>query len=330
MTHRLTLSLIGAAALAIILTVPLTSAHAEPPDAADHADHQEGQQSEHESGSTENEKASESQDHGAAEKKAIEASTNTSCGTLETAAARYGLSAGFFRRLIQQESNFDPKAVSRAGAMGIAQFMPGTARWRGLSDPFEPGQALNESARWLSELRALFGNLGLAAAAYNAGPQRVRDWIAGRGKLPDETRAYVRIVTGLTADEWLHDDQAKAHDFDEPAGPCAAIARAPSITPSIKTEARREPAADKPPPGWGLQLIGNTSAIRALAEYAQLQIRFRSVLGDRTPTVIRVPLGGRMTSHWFFVKVAESSRERATQLCLKLRSAGGSCLVTPN
>src|SRR5450755_3094803 len=97
------------------------------------------------------------------------APANTGCDTLNSAAATHGLPLEFFARLIRQESNFDPKSVSRAGAQGIAQFMPGTARWRRLSDPFEPTEALYESARWLSELRNQFGNLGLAAAAYNAG-----------------------------------------------------------------------------------------------------------------------------------------------------------------
>jgi hypothetical protein len=85
------------------------------------------------------------------------------CGALESAAAAHDLPLDFFTRLIRQESNFDPKAVSRAGAQGIAQFMPGTARWRGLSDSFEPTEALKESARWLRELRDQFGNLGSAA-----------------------------------------------------------------------------------------------------------------------------------------------------------------------
>lgn len=64
------------------------------------------------------------------------------CGSLESAAATQGLPIDFFTRLIRQESNFDPKAVSRRGAQGIAQFMPGTARWRGLADPFKPAEAL--------------------------------------------------------------------------------------------------------------------------------------------------------------------------------------------
>ena len=80
--------------------------------------------------------------------------------------------------------------------------MPITARWRDLSDPFEPSQALFASARWLRELWEAFGNLGLAAAAYNAGPYRVRSWLNGQTTLPAETRAYVKIVTGESAEHW--------------------------------------------------------------------------------------------------------------------------------
>jgi soluble lytic murein transglycosylase-like protein len=92
------------------------------------------------------------------------------CSIVLTEARRQGLPETFFTRLIWKESVFDPKAVSPKGAQGIAQFMPGTARDRGLADPFLAGQALAASAHFLSELRATFGNLGLAAAAYNAGP----------------------------------------------------------------------------------------------------------------------------------------------------------------
>src|SRR5689334_20131183 len=99
------------------------------------------------------------------------------------------------------ESRFDPHAVSRAGAQGVAQFMPGTASWRGLADPFDPGASLTKSAQLLRELVREFGNLGLAAAAYNAGAGRVHQWLAGRRGLPGETRAYVRILTGRSVQE---------------------------------------------------------------------------------------------------------------------------------
>lgn len=125
------------------------------------------------------------------------------CKELGRAALENGLPAEFFVRLIWQESRFDIHSVSPKGAKGIAQFMPGTARSRGLADPFEPIEALRQAARWLKELREQFGNLGLAAAAYNSGPHRVEAWLHGRRKLPDETRDYVKIITGRTANEWL-------------------------------------------------------------------------------------------------------------------------------
>ena len=133
------------------------------------------------------------------------------CQMVEAAAAANGLPFEFFAQVIWQESRFRPDTVgplTRTGqrAQGIAQFMPMTAAERLLHDPFDPVQALPKSAEFLRELRAQFGNLGLAAAAYNAGPQRVRDWLAGKRTLPSETQIYVRNVTGRSAQEWARPD----------------------------------------------------------------------------------------------------------------------------
>src|SRR5262245_34381328 len=106
--------------------------------------------------------------------------TDGICNALAAAAQENDLPIDFFTRLIWQESRFEPTAVSRAGAQGVAQFMPATASWRGLSDPFDPLEAIAKSAELLRDLGREFGNLGLAAAAYNAGSGRVRDWLAGR------------------------------------------------------------------------------------------------------------------------------------------------------
>lgn len=129
------------------------------------------------------------------------------CLMIESAAKAAGLPLEFFSRVIWQESRFQPDAVgpvTRSGerAQGIAQFMPGTANERRLLDPFDPVQALPKSAEFLSELRGEFGNLGLAAAAYNAGPRRVREWIEGSGSMPAETRNYVLAITGVSVDDW--------------------------------------------------------------------------------------------------------------------------------
>jgi soluble lytic murein transglycosylase-like protein len=121
---------------------------------------------------------------------------------IEHTAAASGLPADFFLRLLKQESGLDHRAVSRAGAQGVAQFMPATAAERGLVDPFDPFEAIPKAAEFLREQRAAFGSLGLAAAAYNAGPQRIRNWLAGRSPLPQETRAYVVKITGRSAEDW--------------------------------------------------------------------------------------------------------------------------------
>ena len=91
---------------------------------------------------------------------------------------------------------------SGARALGIAQFMPATAAERHLLEPFNPVEALPKSGKFLADLRAEFGNLGLAAAAYNAGPQRVRKFITGSRGLPRETRNYVLSITGRSVDAW--------------------------------------------------------------------------------------------------------------------------------
>jgi hypothetical protein len=124
------------------------------------------------------------------------------CSHAAAVAAEHNLPGPFFANLIQQESGFKSHVVSPAGAQGIAQFMPRVARAYGLENPFDPLHSLAVSAKFLRELLGQFGNLGLAAAAYNAGPRRVQDWMAKRGRLPEETRTYVRNITGQPAERW--------------------------------------------------------------------------------------------------------------------------------
>src|ERR1700761_5539892 len=136
---------------------------------------------------------------------ATDSALATLCGIVETSAKAEGLPADFFTKLIWRESSFRPNAVSPAGAQGVAQFRPGPANERGLIDPFDPAAAIPASARFLNELKLRFGNLGLAAAAYNAGPTAAARWIAKKGSLPFETEDYVLAVTGHNADEWRSD-----------------------------------------------------------------------------------------------------------------------------
>ena len=109
------------------------------------------------------------------------------------AASRHGIPEDLFLRLVTQESGWNPQAISRAGAIGLAQLMPGTARDLGV-DPTEPGQNLDGGARYLAAQYRTFGTWRLALAAYNAGPEAVERY----GGVPpfDETETYVRVILG--------------------------------------------------------------------------------------------------------------------------------------
>jgi hypothetical protein len=146
------------------------------------------------------------------------------CDTLAEAARSNDLPAHFFIRLLYQESSFRPSAISSAGALGIAQFMQETATDRGLDNPFDPVQAIPASARLLRDLYQKFGNLGLAAAAYNAGPRRVADWLTNKGSLPQETQDYVKAITGWPVETWTFVQAGSpAVRLPQPA-PCQEIA----------------------------------------------------------------------------------------------------------
>jgi hypothetical protein len=124
------------------------------------------------------------------------------CQTIEQAALSNGLPSGFLARLLWIESRYHEAATSPAGAIGIAQFIPPTAAERGLADPRDPLKAIAEAARFLAELRARFGNLGLAAAAYNAGAERIAAWLRGGPALAQETRLYVFDITARRVEDW--------------------------------------------------------------------------------------------------------------------------------
>ena len=111
------------------------------------------------------------------------------------AAQRWNVSAALISAQLYAESNFNPFARSPAGAQGIAQFMPGTARAYGLSNPFDAESAIDAQAHLMRDLLSRFATVPLALAAYNAGPAAV----AACGCVPPypETRAYVAKILGL-------------------------------------------------------------------------------------------------------------------------------------
>jgi hypothetical protein len=261
--------------------------------------------------------------------------TESICLLIESAAAANGLPVEFFARVIWRESRYNPNAVgplTRSGqrAEGIGQFMPGTAAERRLLDPFDPVEALPKSAEFLSELRGQFGNLGLAAAAYNAGPQRVRAWLAGRRALPRETRNYVWAVTGRSADDWAAAGSSKPDQRNPPAPPCkdltVIVKRAPNTFVAELERWVSEGAASP----WGVQLSAGFSRAKVLTVYAAIERRYRAVLAGHDPMIIRARLLSRGTSAFYQVRAGAETRTDADKLCAGLRAAGGHCLVLRN
>jgi hypothetical protein len=237
----------------------------------------------------------------------------------------------FFVRVIWQESRFNAAAVSPKGAQGIAQFMPTTADWRGLSNPFDVNEALVAAASYLHDLHKRFGNLGLAAAAYNAGPGRVDHWLPAGAGLPKETRRYVEIVTGHSAEEWSNRKTGAQLSLPETVACGDAVKSF-----DYRTAARPEAAAEKlsqtdtvePKLGWGVQLIGSPSRVSALTSFQQLQRAYKRILEERQPLIVESRVG--TSGFWYRVRIATDSRVEADKLCSGLRAAGGSCLVQRN
>jgi hypothetical protein len=261
--------------------------------------------------------------------------TESICLLIESAAAANGLPVEFFARVIWRESRYNPNAVgplTRSGerAQGIGQFMPGTAAERRLLDPFDPVEALPKSAEFLSELRGQFGNLGLAAAAYNAGPQRVRAWLAGRRTLPRETRHYVAAVTGRPADAWAAAGFTPREQKGPPAPPCNELTALVKRTPNTFVAELERRVTEGVASPWGVQLSAGFSRGKVLTIYAAIERRYRAVLTGHDPMIIRARLLSRGTGAFYQVRAGAGTRAEADKLCAGLRAAGGHCLVLRN
>ena len=253
------------------------------------------------------------------------------CHLVESAALANELPIEFFVRLIWRESRFRAGAIgpsTRSGkhALGIAQFMPGTATERNLLDPLNPIEALPKAAEFLKDLRRQFGNLGLAAAAYNAGPGRVRDWLAGATSLPAQTRAYVKAVTGSSIEEW-----AKGRDVapsaDSGGANCETLMASLKQPPTNFLAALQQHVVTGTIQPWGAILGADKSRPEILARYAALQQRFASVLAGRDPILLE---RGRGSLPRYQVRVGADSRAAANDVCKRIHLAGGDCVVLRN
>lgn len=237
------------------------------------------------------------------------------CGLIGEAAKVNGLPDHFFARLIWKESRFDLNAVSPAGAEGVAQFMPATAKRRGLANPYDPHMAIPISAAYLAELREEFGNLGLAAAAYNAGEHRVRGYVAGARGLPAETLDYVYSITGRTAD-WFKEPGREAED--RPLDPKKPFAEACRDLPVIATRA-------VPRPPWGAVVAGGRNQRAAMAAFERARRRAPSLISAENLFFVRKPK--RAAGPVVTARIGAESRAEALRVCRRVAAAGLPCVV---
>ncbi|RXT45710.1 lytic transglycosylase domain-containing protein [Bradyrhizobium betae] len=240
--------------------------------------------------------------------KAPASPTEQFCHALRMAAEESGIPVPFFARLLWQESRFKSNEVSPAGAQGVAQFMPETAAEVGLDDPFDAMKALPASAKFLRKLRDDFGNLGLAAAAYNAGPGRIQKWLARESELPRETRDYVRIITGTKAEDWTERTEALAIRIDLPReAPCEGVGRLSktkdvawvpvNLTPSVVIIMRKAE-----------QLAARLSANRARKRFVSLLRKNASAHGKARGMIA--------------TRAAKASKTRTIRMAARERSSG--------
>lgn len=242
------------------------------------------------------------------------------CELIASEATKNGLPPAFFARLIWKESRFDVLAVSPVGAEGIAQFMPATAKFRGLQDPFDIEEALPASAVYLAELTKVHGNLGRAAAAYNAGEGRLNQWMNG-SFLPIETENYVYDILGEPADVFLTRDYAgKIKPLDEKLSFAEACLKLPVIlsrSPSMAQTLRKP---------WFIQVAGGFRQGAVAAKWARLKPKLNAIIGNNPVALSRSrsPLGRKAL---YTVRIGADSRSEADNICAAITRSGSSCLV---
>jgi hypothetical protein len=206
--------------------------------------------------------------------KSVEITDKMTCQIVEGAAGFAGIPVAVLTRLVWTESRFRADLTSSAGAQGVAQFMPQTAAERGLPNPFNPEQAIPRAAEFLADLYLRFGNIGLAAAAYNAGATRVVSWLAGSGALALETRAYVLSLTGHTVEEWAHDGKRPVY------------AEAPTDRPSclaVVASLRTHEGEHRLTAAWDFPFERNLLSMTAMATFDEARQRYCRQLDAHWP-----------------------------------------------
>ena len=248
------------------------------------------------------------------------------CRAIERFSVENNLPPEYFARLIWRESLFRADAVSPKGAEGIAQFMPGTARMRGLADSFDVVKALGASSAYLDDLRTRFGNLGLAAAAYNGGENGLRSFLRD-GSLPLETRDYVYAITGYPVETWRDDPPDSAAAALDPSRPFVSACIELAVSRNL-----REPvliqSADWAP--WGVQLAANFNPNITTRLFSQAVAKLPKPLNSERALIVRQKPRSFGMRRKYAARIGRETRKEAIALCDAILKAGVACAVVKN
>ncbi len=248
------------------------------------------------------------------------------CRAIEISADTHAIPADFFARLIWRESLFRPEAVSHKGAEGIAQFMPSTARMRGLGNSFHVLDALDASAAYLKEMSIRFGNLGFAAAAYNAGENGFSRFLASE-RLPIETRDYVFAITGTLIETWRDTPpEIAAPPLDKEQSfqdACTTLASTRRMTEPVLTG-----SADWAP--WGVQLAAHHRPAVVDRLFTRAILDLPAPLNEERALIVRQRGGNFGYRTRYAARIGRETRQEATKLCSAIKAAGGACTVFRN
>ena len=249
------------------------------------------------------------------------------CKLIERNASEHGLDPAFLARLLWKESRFEPSAISPAGAIGIAQFMPGTAELYWLDDPFNPAQAIRKAAWYLAQLSERFGNIGLAAVAYNGGENRAARFVAQQTTLPFETVDYVEAITGFSAHRWRDNPPAPS---DLRLALAADMAFRPACEKMAGDRSLREFQTQPPVMPWGVIVASHPSQAGAAQQVARLNRTLRPILDSGARVgYVRKRMNG-MPKAVYTAQVGYNSRTEAARFCTRFKSLGGRCIVLKN
>ena len=245
------------------------------------------------------------------------------CRLVENEARKNGLPPSYFARFLWTESKFDPNLTSPEGDAGIAQFSQQLAEERRLEDPLDPRQAIPEAAKYLAFLRVKFGNLGLAAAAYDAGESAVEKWLVGEEALPPQTQDYVSAITGEAIDEFR---QRRRTITTKPLEADLPFARACRNLAGEVTDQDMGQLLDSP---WAVQVAGHFDNDIAAQKWEAIKQENEDLVSDHPVAIGRVTTSIGRTG-MFAVRIGFDSRAAADTLCQTLRTRGTACIVTKN